>query len=181
MKTIKGILDKILHILAGVSLSAMVLLTCWQVLTRYILGNPSTWSEELVGYLFAWSTMFGATIVSAERGHMNIPILIDKLGKNARKGFNIFSEVVACIFSLAILVFGGVQITGLAMGQMTSSLGVAVGVFYIVLPVCGALIALYSVINIIGIARGSISLDAADEAKEAISKAEAESDKGGEE
>lgn len=181
MKTIKGILDKILHILAGVSLSAMVLLTCWQVFTRYILGNPSTWSEELVGYLFAWSTMFGATIVSAERGHMNIPILIDKLGKNARKGFHIFSEVVACVFSLTILVFGGVQITGLAMGQMTSSLGVAVGVFYVVLPVCGALIALYSVINIIGIARGSISLDATDEVKEAISKVEAESDIGGEE
>jgi TRAP-type C4-dicarboxylate transport system permease small subunit len=180
MKTIKGILDKILHVLAGVSLCSMVLLTCWQVLTRYILGNPSTWSEELVGYLFAWSTMFGATIVSAERGHMNIPIFIDKLGDRARKGFHILSEAVACLFSLSILVFGGVQITNLAMGQMTSSLGVAVGVFYVVLPVCGTLISVYSIINIIGIAKGCVSLDSSNEASEAIAKAESEPVKGGE-
>ena len=27
-------------------------LTCWQVFTRYILKNPSSWSEELVSYLY---------------------------------------------------------------------------------------------------------------------------------
>lgn len=174
MKSLRTFLNTALHVLAGGSLAAMVLLACWQVFTRYILNNPSTWSEELVSYLFAWSTMFGAAVVSGERGHMNIPVLIDRLGHGAKKGFRIFSEVVAFLFSAAILVFGGVQITDLAMGQMTSSLGVAVGVFYVVLPLCGALIALYSVLNIIGIARGEISLDASDEASEAVAKAEAE-------
>lgn len=174
MKTLRTILNKALNVLAGVSLTVMVLLTCWQVITRYLLNNPSTWSEELVSYLFAWSTMFGAAIVSGERGHMNIPILVDRMGPLARKGFHIFSEVVALLFAAAILVFGGVQITDLAMGQMTSSLGVAVGVFYVVLPLCGALIVLYSILNIIGIARGEIRLDASDEATEAVRKAEAE-------
>ncbi|MBQ8508607.1 MAG: TRAP transporter small permease [Clostridia bacterium] len=173
MKILRNILNKALNILAGASLTAMVLLTCWQVFTRYILNNPSTWSEELVGYLFAWSSMFGAAVVSGERGHMNIPVVIDRFGPAARKGFNIFAEVIALLFSAAILVFGGVQITDLAMGQMTSSLGVAVGVFYVVLPVCGALIALYSVLNIIDIARGE-DTGAPDEAAEAIAKAEAE-------
>lgn len=174
MKTLRTYINKALHVLAGGSLIAMVLLTCWQVITRYLLNNPSTWSEELVGYLFAWSTMFGAAVVSGERGHMNIPILIDRMGPTAKKGFHIFSEVIAFLFSATILVFGGVQITDLAMGQMTSSLGVAVGVFYVVLPVCGALIVIYSILNIIGIARGEIRLDAPDEAAEAVAKAEAD-------
>ena len=153
MNGIRRILDFSLKALAGISLTAMVLLTCWQVLTRYVLGNPSTWSEELVGYIFAWSTMFGAAIVSGERGHMNIPVIVDRFGEKGRKAFHILSEVVAFLFSAAILVFGGMQITSLAMGQMTSSLGVAVGVFYAVLPLCGLLIVLYSVINIIDIVR----------------------------
>ncbi len=161
MEKIRRILNCALRILAGGSLAVMVILTCWQVLTRYVLGNPSTWSEELVGYLFAWSTMFGAAIVSGERGHMNIPILADKLKGNNKKALNIFSEVVAMLFALSILVFGGVQITSLAMGQMTSSLGVAVGVFYTVLPICGSLIVLYSILNIIGLANGTISSEAA--------------------
>ena len=60
------------------------------------------------------------------------------------------------------------------MGQQTSSLGVAVGVFYWVMPICGVVILLYSILNIIGIANGTISLEVADEASEAIAKVEAE-------
>ena len=46
------------------------------------------------------------------------------------------------------------QITSLAMGQMTSSLGVAVGVFYIVLPLCGVLNIIYAALNIADICKG---------------------------
>ena len=55
-----------------------------------------------------------------------------------------------------ILVFGGVQITSLAMGQMTSSLRVAIGIFYIVLPLSGVLNMIYTAINIYDIVKGNI-------------------------
>ena len=42
----------------------------------------------------------------------------------------------------------------LAMGQMTSSLGVAVGVFYVAMPVCGVLNVLYTFLNIRDICGG---------------------------
>ena len=174
MKAMRSALKKILNVLAGGSLTVMVLLTTYQVITRYIFSSPSTWSEELVGYLFAWSTLFGATIVSGERGHMNIPILVDRLKPAGKKALNIFAELIAFAFSATILVFGGIQVSNLAMGQQTSSLGVAVGVFYWVMPICGVVMALYSIMNIIGIAKGEISLDAVDEASEAVAKAEAE-------
>ena len=45
MTALRNVLNRILHVLAGVSFIVMVLLVCWQVFTRYILGNPSTWSE----------------------------------------------------------------------------------------------------------------------------------------
>ena len=116
--------------------------------TRYILQNPSPWSEELVSYLFAWMSLFGASIVVSERGHMNIPILVERLGKKGRKFFAVLGELVACIFAGVILVYGGIQITNLAMGQMTSSLGIPVGVFYVVLPISGLLNIVYTMLNI---------------------------------
>lgn len=174
MKQVRNLLNKVLDVLAGVSFLAMVALTCWQVFTRYLLKNPSSWSEELVSYLFAWMSLFGASIVVGERGHMNIPILVEKMGDGARKLLAIFAEVVAFAFSAVILVYGGIQITSLAMGQMTSSLGVPIGVFYIVLPVSGVINLVYTVLNIIGIANGSISLDNAGEAEQAVEKAEKE-------
>lgn len=60
------------------------------------------------------------------------------------------------------------------MGQMTSSLGVAVGVFYIMLPVCGLLNLCYVVLNIIDIAKENISPTASDEATQALDKVEKE-------
>ena len=105
---------------------------------------------------------------------MNIPILVEKMGIGAQKALAIFGELVACTFAVVILLYGGVQIVSLAMGQMTSSLGVPVGVFYIMLPVCGVLNLIYTVLNIIDIAKGNISLTVADEATEALEKVEKE-------
>lgn len=154
MNTFRNGITRILNGLAGISFLAMVILTCWQVLTRYVLQNPSTWSEELVGYLFAWMSLLGASLVTCERGHMNIPIIVERFSAPVQKLLNSLGEVIAFLFSAVILVFGGVQITTLAMGQMTSSLGVPIGIFYIVLPLCGVLNMIYTVLNIIDILQG---------------------------
>ena len=155
MEKFRTALNKALELLAGLSMAVMVILTTYQVIARYIFNSPST-------------------IVSGERGHMNIPILVDRMNPGMRKAFHILWEVVAFLFSATILVFGGFQVSKLAMGQQTSSLGVAVGTFYWVMPICGVVILLYSILNIIGIANGTISLEVADEASEAIAKVEAE-------
>ena len=170
MSQLRKILDRILNVLAGVSFLAMVFLTCWQVLTRYVLKNPSSWSEELVSYLFAWMTLLGASLVVGERGHMNIPILADRAKPGMRKALAVFGEVVACVFAAVILVYGGIQITTLAMEQMTSSLGVPVGVFYVVLPVSGILNIIYTVLNIISIQNGSIKLNSVNHSEEEAKK-----------
>lgn len=150
---IKTVLTKALNGVAGMSFIVMVALTCWQVFTRYVLKNPSTWSEELVSYLFAWMSLLGASIVTSENGHMNIPVLVDRLNPQMRSYMRILHELIALLFSLAILVYGGWQISRLAMGQMTSSLGVPVGIFYFVIPLCGVLNIIYTIINIAEIAK----------------------------
>ena len=151
MSRIRDYLNRGLYALAGGSFVLMTLLTCWQVFTRDILGRPSSWSEELVSYLFAWMALFGASLVVGERGHMNIPLLVEKSTPNVRKGLSILAEMIAALFAGIILVFGGVQITDLAMAQMTSALGVPVGVFYIVLPLSGILNIVYCILNIVQI------------------------------
>ena len=151
MSRIRDYLNRGLYVLAGGSFVLMTLLTCWQVFTRYILGRPSSWSEELVSYLFAWMALFGASLVVGERGHMNIPLLVEKSTPNVRKGLSILAEMIAALFAGIILMFGGIQITDLAMAQMTSALGVPVGLFYIVLPLSGILNIVYCILNIVQI------------------------------
>lgn len=154
MNSLRTLLTRLLNILAGASFLVMVVLTCWQVFTRYLLSSPSSWSEELVSYTFAWMSLLGASIVTSERGHMNIPILVELTGPGARKLLNCLGEIIVFLFSLVILAFGGAQIARLAMGQMTSSLGVPIGVFYVVLPLCGVLSMFFTLLNIVEIFSG---------------------------
>lgn len=163
MNKLRNGLDHILNFLTGASFLAMVAITTWQVVARYVFKAPSTWSEELVSYMFAWSSLFGACLVTSERGHMNIPILVDKFSEKGQKVFAIIGEVIALLFSVIILIYGGTQITHLAMGQLTSSLGVAVGVFYIVLPVAGVLNTVYCIMNIFNIMKNGLSQEGQNE------------------
>ena len=159
MKQIRKVLNLSLNLLAGGSFLLMTALTCWQVVTRYVLGRPSSWSEELVSYLFAWMALLGASLVVGERGHMNIPLLVEHVSPLLRKILCVFAEVVAALFAGVILVYGGLQITDLAMAQMTSSLGVPIGVFYIVLPLSGVLNIAFCVLNIVELLNGTICLE----------------------
>ena len=98
MKEIRRAINRVMYILAGSSFLAMVVLTCWQVLTRSVLKNPSSWTEELVSFLFAWMSLFGASIMVGERGHMNIPILPDHVSKEVRSALGIFAELIIILF-----------------------------------------------------------------------------------
>jgi len=160
MKSVRKALNLLLNVLAGGSFLVMVVLTCWQVFTRYILDNPSSWSEELVSYLFAWMSLFGACVVTGERGHMNIPLLVEHFDGGGKKALLCLSEFVALLFSAVILVLGGIQIQNLTMGQMTSSLGVPLGVFYVVVPAAGALNVIYTILNIVEILQGKFEKEA---------------------
>ena len=51
--------------------------------------------------------------------------------------------------------------SALAMGQMTSSLGVPIGIFYVVLPLCGILNMIYTVLNMIDIIQDQTEKEAA--------------------
>ncbi len=74
----------------------------------------------------------------------------------AQKVLAIFGELIAFAFCAVILVYGGIRSPSLAMGQMTSSLGVTVGVFYVVMPLCGILNMIYTVLNIVDISKNGV-------------------------
>lgn len=162
MDNIRLVLDKMMRVFNVCVFSLLTLLTVWQVLTRYLLNNPSTWSEEMASYLFAWVTLLGAAYVFGKREHMNIPILLDKASPKVQKILAIFNEIIILIFAVVVLIYGGISITSLTMSQMSSSLPVAMGYFYAAIPISGVFTALYSVLNIHDIVKNKISLESSD-------------------
>jgi len=149
MNKIRNLLDKTMRIFNAAVLCVLTLLVFWQVVTRYILGAPSTWSEELSSYLFAWTTMFGAAYIFGKREHMNIPIMVERFSKKTQNRLAILSECLILLFAFTILIYGGIKITVLTMGQTSSSLPLVMGYFYAGIPISGIFVAVYSILNII--------------------------------
>ncbi|WP_062532055.1 TRAP transporter small permease [Jeotgalibaca dankookensis] len=156
MNKVRFIIDKVMRIFCAVAFASMVLLTVWQVLTRYILNSPSTWSEELASYIFAWVTILGAAYVFGKREHMAIPIFVELFPIKTQRILAIISEIIILIFAVVILVYGGISITLLGMGQLSSSLGIQMGVFYSVIPISGVFTAIYSILNIYDLSTNNV-------------------------
>lgn len=148
MKQLRNVIDKVMRALNAAAMAILTLLVIWQVFTRYILNSPSTWSEELAAYMFAWVTVFGAAYVFGKREHMNIPVIVERFSLRNQNSLQILAESLNFIFALTVMVYGGYEITKLTMGQMSSSLPLQMGYFYMCIPISGIFIALYSVLNI---------------------------------
>ena len=67
----------------------------------------------------------------------------------------IITEIVILLFALGVLVGGGSYITSLSMTQMTPALKISMGYIYLVIPVCGIMTSIYSVLNIVDLMKNS--------------------------
>ena len=54
MKYIKNKLNRVLEFILIIVLGVMVLNVSWQVFSRYVLANPSSFTDELARYLMIW-------------------------------------------------------------------------------------------------------------------------------
>lgn len=148
MRKMKSAMDYVLKIFCGVMLCFMTIIAVYQVVTRYVFNSPSSYSEELLTYSFAWTAMLATTLVFGERDHMRLGFFTDKLKGKQAVLLAIVSEVLVLAFSAMTLIYGGCSLVGLTMTQTTATLGIPMGYVYMIMPFSGILIVLYCVLNI---------------------------------
>ncbi len=152
MKKLRILLNKTIEIICMTLMGFMVILGTWQIVTRYILNNPSTISEDLLIYSFVWMSLLGSSYVFGKKDHMTMVFFRQKLENKSPKAkfiLGLITEIVVLIFSLLVLVLGGLQISNLAMGQISPALGIPMGYIYIVLPLSGMITIVYNILNLI--------------------------------
>ena len=148
METLRKRLDKMLEFICCTLLALMTILVTWQVVSRYVLNNPSTVTEELVLFSFVWMGLLGGAYLFGKNEHMAMTFLFDKLSEKNQIKVRIFFELVIMAFAVFILVFGGWNMSKLSMGQLSSSLQIPMGYIYLALPLSGITTMIYNALNI---------------------------------
>ena len=147
IKRFRGTLDKALEAVIIFLSGLMVVVGAYQILVRYLFNKPSTVSEELLTYAFGWMSLLAAAYMFGKNGHMRMGFLADKAEGSSKRTLEVISQCLIFGFAAVIMIYGGIQITSLTMSQRTASLGIPMGYVYLIVPLSGVLILVYSIMN----------------------------------
>lgn len=140
-------LDKILKLMLVLLMALLVLSVTWQVLSRYMLSAPSSWTEEVARFLLIWLGMLGASYAYRIKVHLGLDLLPDKLTGRSAQLLRYFTLLMIVIFAIAVLIVGGLNLVILTweLKQVSAVLGLPIAYVYSVIPLSGLLICIYSV------------------------------------
>jgi TRAP-type C4-dicarboxylate transport system permease small subunit len=141
-------LNKAIEYLLMILVAVMVISCVWQVLSRYVFGQASAQTEELMRYSIIWATVIGAAYVYGEKGHLAITFFADKMSRALSKVMGIFIDSIILLFSAIVLIYGGYQIVSQTMIQISPGMGLPIGYVYLALPIAGIMFILYSIQHI---------------------------------
>lgn len=128
-------------------MSVMVINVLWQVFTRYVTGNPSSFTDELARYLMIWIGVLGAAYVSGRNLHVAIDILPLRQNEKTQKKLKIIVTILVILFVLFAFVIGGFRLVYISyvLGQQSPALQVPLALVYIIIPISGLLIMYYKI------------------------------------
>lgn len=143
-------IDKALEWMLVFLMSILVLDVLWQVTSRYIMNAPSSYTDELAGFLLIWVGLFGAAYVAGKREHLAIDLLLQRSPEKRKLKLEIIISVLVILFALVVMVVGGSWLvyTRFYLSVKSAALGLPLGVVYLVLPISGLLIVYFDIDNI---------------------------------
>ena len=142
-------IDKIIEIVLVALMSILVIDVLWQVFSRYVLSAPSSFTDELAGFLLIWVGLLGSAYVAGKNEHLAIDLLLQKMKGMKKRRLQIIINSIVGLFALFVMVIGGVWLvyTRFYLGVNSAALALPLGYVYLVVPVSGLLIIYYSIDN----------------------------------
>lgn len=141
-------LDRRLGNLALNLACALLVVICalglWQVVSRFVLEQPTPWTEEAMRRLLIWCVMLG-TVVAFRRGALvSVDLMLRKTRGATHRALRGLITAVSLAY-LALILWYGVDITWRVRFQTFASMELSMAWAYAALPV-GAALALLAVL-----------------------------------
>lgn len=149
-------MDKMIEWLLVFLMAVLVVDVVWQVVTRYLFGSASSFTEEVARFLLIWIGLLGSAYAYRKNLHLAFDYLAHKLSKRVLRRLEIVIHLLIALFSILVLVLGGSYLVQLTweLNQVSAAMQIKLAYIYSVLPISGVLIVIYSALFIKDIAAG---------------------------
>lgn len=139
------ILDRLERLLTAVTAVIMIILSaliCWQVFSRYVLNSSVFWIEEISVISLMWIGLLGAAACVWTESHMSLELIVSRLPETFRAWLKVATDIAIGVFAF-FLCERGIFLVKRTMSGTISSLPLAVGYTYLVLPIAGGLMVIF--------------------------------------
>lgn len=144
------IIDKIIENFALSALAAMTLIVTMQVFTRKLFNFVFFWSEEITLLLLIWFAILGIAIGFREKLHLAMDSFTNLFPASWNKVLD--KIIAACTFMFGVyLIIYGWDFTVMMHANTLSATQWPVSVMYIVMPITGVLVCIYSFLELLGV------------------------------
>ena len=144
-------LNKSLEVFLVMLMSILLIDVLWQVFSRYLLSSPSSFTDELAGFLLIWVGLLGAAYVAGRKEHLAIDILIQRSSPSRQKKLMLIIHVLILLFAFSVMISGGTYLmyTRFVLEVKSAALQLPLGYVYVVLPLSGFIILYYEILHIL--------------------------------
>ena len=103
-------LAAVMRFLMALAMAALVCGGTWQIFSRWILGNPSTFTDEFLRYVLIWASMIGSAYCFYRDEHLALDLVTDRVNGKAKTILTVFIEIMIIFFVVYVFVLGGSQL-----------------------------------------------------------------------
>ncbi|MEO1021004.1 MAG: TRAP transporter small permease [Bacteroidota bacterium] len=165
MGTLKTAIDAVLKQLIIVVMGVLLLDVIWQVATRFVLNNPSSFTDELARYLLVWLSLLAGAYALGQRLHLSIDLFANRFSRKTELWLDNLVQLLMFIFSFSVLIIGGSRLVWITLylDQTSAALKVPLGYVYTVVPLSGLIMCFYCLFfmvqNVRDIRKGTSHID----------------------
>ncbi|WP_085993651.1 TRAP transporter small permease [Oceanobacillus senegalensis] len=149
MNKVKEVVDKILLSLSSILIIAMVVLSIWQVLARYVLNISSPGTEELTRYMLIWFGLTSAAYVFGAKKHIAILFFREKFNPKIQRVIERTVDILVILTAVILMGYGGIKVVMLTTTQSAAATGISMALVYLSLPVSGLFTIFYTIHSMI--------------------------------
>ena len=150
MKKVEKVLDTVMRFLMALAMLTLLVFGTWQIFTRWVLGNPSTFTDELLRYVLIIAGFIGSAYCFYRDEHLALTLITDKAKGPFKLCLDIFIEICILFFVIYVFIFGGFKLANTAT-NVSSVMHIPMKSLYMIEPICGILIVLARILKYVNL------------------------------
>ena len=139
-----------MRFLMALAMLTLLAFGTWQIFTRWVLGNPSTFTDELLRYVLIIAGFIGSAYCFYRDEHLALTLITDKAKGPFKLCLDIFIEICILFFVIYVFIFGGFKLANTAT-NVSSVMHIPMKTLYMIEPICGILIVLARILKYVNL------------------------------